>query len=557
MVSNAREIWSNTAFTARIIKGDHGPASIKLISENPIYHNLDAAVTEAEATGKEKNLEKTDAPVNGDSPATQRAGIEPPTPAAAKQAIGPTLNTSMLEAKLSSVRKSTDATPSTLSSISQALKQPASSPQVKGTPTPHQVNSLQAIKVARVNTAGQNQGLSVKGAAKQVVGNATKVSENVAAARPMSALRTAALASLKPGHVTNGNGPETKLIAKRGESPAPNTADNQGQVKPTAAAKQAGSPNLNNKPAAPNKVAAKTPAGTGDGLDNIKILTFEEIMAQKRAKKEAEQAAAAAETPKMRSPRTPITATVSPKSKPNSPQLGSKPSTTNTAAVASPKPNSPQLPNSNPAVELKDTITASKPAVGQGSYNTSQNSPAVVKTTPASIANSVSDQKEMPALSSEAITAKQPATTNTPTTTVNSPANRNSLVGIKRPLEPTEQTMPVAKKIASEELKLSAPRQVVATSTTTKSSPSAAVTTTPVAVPEEKNLKRPLETERSASSNKKRAIEIKEAKLDGDDNDELAQFEAEFGDLEDLEGGDIKDFDEETLMKELEELEDI
>ena len=43
----------------------------------------------------------------------------------------------------------------------------------------------------------------------------------------------------------------------------------------------------------------------------------------------------------------------------------------------------------------------------------------------------------------------------------------------------------------------------------------------------------------------------------GNDDDELADFEAEFGDLDELDNGDIKDFDEESILKELEELENV
>jgi hypothetical protein len=157
--------------------------------------------------------------------------------------------------------------------------------------------------------------------------------------------------------------------------------------------------------------------------------------------------------------------------------------------------------------------------------------------------------------------APQATTPKPPVNNIHS--NGNSQIGIKRPAEPNPLAVqPPMKKAAGEQLS----KNIAMSQKTTpvvKPTPSPAApkinmptTSTPpaeISVLPPASQKRPLDIDEEIKSNKKQAVETTSTVVD--EEDELAQFEAEFGELDGLEGGDMKDFDEESIMKELEELE--
>jgi len=485
-------------------------------------------------TGSEANENKTtdSLPMSNEQATTSAPAAKQPTVVTApvvpavNKTVTPSLNTSLLEEKLNSVKKST---PADAVSSHIGLNVNARTPEAKPAIAIKHPGAAQSPKAAETGL-----GIQLKGsAAKLAVASAAKANATLAnAGKPMSSLRAAALASLKPG-MANAKSPDAKPAVKRGESPAAAIKPTNQQVKGPGAVKQPtphGSPNLNNKQAAANKTNAKSPAGTGNGgLDNIKILTFEEIMAQKRAKKEAEQAAAAAtEIPKTRAlPKRAQTPTAKPASPATAPKLTTeKQNTISPTSAAAPEPSQPK---SVPA------------AVSSSANSTSSDKPPVAKANKAPVAKPVEPNpvevtpKPLQVKPTEPTPAKAvPSEPGLTDVNNNTPANGSNHIGVKRPAEPSELGQPTAKKPAGEQLSVS-------------ESISKVSNTPPAPAPQ----KRPLEAE-EVLSNKKPALEKKESTFD-----ELAQFEAEFGELDDLEAGDIKDFDEESIMKELEELENV
>ncbi|KAH8549178.1 hypothetical protein BGW37DRAFT_123764 [Umbelopsis sp. PMI_123] len=505
-----------------------------------------------------------------------------------KKSAGPTLNTAMLEAKLSNAKKSTigGSAPNNLVTVGNGL---ASHSKTLDGKTPAPIPTSQP-KPATTNIPAPGQGISLKGTAKLALANAAKANANVATGgKPMSALRAAALASVK----SNTNGPakavEAKLGAKRGDSPAaatikqavtqgsPNPNNKQAakqavkqtipakqtvtskqgaaQVSPNSNNKQAAaqsSPNLNNKQTA-KKTNVKSPAGTEGGLDNIKILTFEEIMAQKRAKKEAEQASAStgADNSKTRSPRSIPPRPATPVKQSTPPVPASKPAIT---TIVERMGNTPQLESANKANQKSESVLPSANNAQPG--NPGIQAAAVPTVAPAPVQPIVSPDSIQPVVSPAPIPPViSPATTTTKPPVNNTHSNGNSQIGTKRTAEPSnENIQPPMKKPAVEQVSKKAVGEETSVQKPTVSSnkppstpPSQAEGPATVT-----SQKRGLDASEEAVSNKKQAVE----KTDIDADDELAQFEAEFGELDDLEGGDIKDFDEESIMKELKELEE-
>ncbi|KAI9285130.1 hypothetical protein BC943DRAFT_324555 [Umbelopsis sp. AD052] len=552
------------------MESNPGIGKHRLIIRTHHEQKIDAA--EGETVVENSSKDET---LSGETAVKQAIGTKVPsvqsaTPIA-KKPVGPTLNTAMLEAKLSTAKKTTagDSVPNKLTPAGNGLRSNVK-PQATIPAVPIPMNQAKATTPA--------QGIALKGTAKLSLANAVKSNANgTATGKPMSALRAAALASVK------GN-PSAKIaepVAKRGGPTTPVTVGKQAAVptlvntKPVAPAqgspnnKQAGkpglpakpvvvankqatapaankqpaaqgSPNLNNKQATKKPNAKTSPAGTDDGLQNIKILTFEEIMAQKRAKKVAEQATA---SPKTGSPRP--------------------------AVKAPPKPiaTTVEKTTTTPPVTQVDALNKAnqKPEPVAPSVSRAPPSHPSITTAAAVVPSPVAPVK-----------AVVPQAT-TPKPSVHS--NGNSQIGVKRPAESNPVQPPAKKVAAGEQLsnqkviapaakpipKVIAPTakpipKVIAPTAKpipkviapiAKPTPPAVKNTTsappPAQVPAAPtSQKRPLDIEEEAKSNKKQAV---------DEDDELAQFEAEFGDLEELEGGDIKDFDEESIMKELEELE--
>lgn len=526
-----------------------------------------------------------------------------------QKAHSPSLNTSMLEAKLSDAKKSTPsaATPNQLGVLANIIKSNAKQPGAK--PTTNNGSSVgQSPKLTETGPSG----IALKGSAQAAIVNAAKANDTLtgASGKPMSALRSAALASLKAQ--IHPKAPDAKAAAKLPvATQVTKAANNQGQVKQ---GKQAttphGSPNPNNKQA-----AAKSPAGTGsDNLANIKILTFEEIMAQKRAKKEAEKAAAAASTQSPKRPQTPIASPVgTPKTTP--PQTVAtleKTDTTVEASNAYLKPAGSGSPKAatavggslasttyRPAGTLKANVTTDKAPVSKlvtaatpvPNRNVTERKMPFVNNTAASAAASApaignshigikrsresSDQAlpltKKPAVQVSSVakvatvveSAQTPIITSTPPSekpqnssigvdTVAPPitetANGSSSIGVKRPLELSDEAAPLAKKPAVQASAAVVPSVV-------KSEQAQIITSTP---PMEQSRKQSVQAE-EAINQPNQSIEKKESTVNGsgNDDDELADFEAEFGDLDDLDNGDMKDFDEESILKELEELENV
>lgn len=520
-----------------------------------------------------------------------------------KRPAAPSLNTSMLEAKLNNAKKIVPHGPNaTLNALGNALR-----PSVKATPAlpgSAKIPVPKAAAAAPVKT-GSTPNASANLSAKLALANANKTSQATTnTVKPASALRAAALASAKAGNKVI----ETKSTPTPASKPA---GIQQAQQAKGPAGKQPASPVASNKQAT-NKAGAAAAAAGGGTLDNIKILTFEEIMAQKRAKKEAEKAAAT------KSPTPPQRPQALANKAP--PSGGSpKPQPANVAkaaAIAKPVVEKANTPSPTPTAPV-----ASTPAVAPGSINTikkSANGKAVnvagqTSTQPATSTNNTSTgqvkKPNQPKVNPQIATSQAKAAAN-----ISSPVNNTAHSGTKRPAEGNNQAMPAAKKVAGEELKTS-PKPPVSKAV---SKPATAMVATPqakapaavtpkvptinkqvtteatakvTAVPEKVTTKRPLEADEPISNKKpamekpamvqptsqqppatakpaaseKSAIEKplvptesiqKKQEPSFDADDELAQFEAEFGgDLGELEGGDIQDFDEDSLMKELEELE--
>lgn len=533
---------------------------------------------------------------------------------AIQKAHGPSLNTSMLEAKLSDAKKSTPstATPNQLGVLANIIKSNAKQPGAK--PTTNNGSSVgQSPKLTETGPSG----IALKGSAQAAIVNAAAKANGTltgASGKPMSVLRSAALASLKAQ--LHPKAPDAKAAAKPPvATQVTKAANNQGPVKQ---GKQAttphGSPNPNNKQA-----AAKSPAGTGsDNLANIKILTFEEIMAQKRAKKEAEKAAAAASTQSPKRPQTPIASPVStPKTTP--PQTVAtleKTDTTVEASNAYLKPAGSGSPKAATAVGGILASTTNRPA-GTLKANVTTDKTLVSKLVTAAtpVANRNVTERKMPFVNNTAASAAAPAA-------ASAPAIGNSHIGIKRSREPSDQALPLAKKPAVQVSSVAKVATVVESAqtpiitstpplekpqnssigvdaaappiieTANGSSPvgvkrprelsdeagplvkkpavqaSAAVVPpmvkseqaqTITSTPPMKQLPKQSVQAEEAVNQPNQSIEKKESTVNGSGNndDELAEFEAEFGDLDDLDNGDIKDFDEESILKELEELENV
>jgi hypothetical protein len=509
----------------------------------------------------------------------------------AKKPVGPTLNTAMLEAKLSNAKKSTtgDSVPNKLSPAGNGIR---SNVKPQETMTPVSIPTM--AKATTANAPAQGQGIALKGTAKLALANAVQSNANgTATGKPMSTLRAAALASVKgnpngAAKVAKGKPvaataatttatkptmtagkqavvqtsvhPNTKQVAAQGSPDANNKqASKPGHpAKPVVANKQAtaqtsvnlnnkqpaaqGSPNSNNKQAVKKPNAKLSPAGTDDGLQKIKILTFEEIMAQKRAKKVAEQATASTGSPKTGSPR-PIPARPAPAVKAPTPPVAkpvANPTTVTVEKMATTPPVT-QVDSSNKANQKPESVAppVSKAPPGHSSIQ------AAAVPSPAT------------AIPVKAAVAPQATTPKPPVNNIHS--NGNSQIGIKRPAEPNSPVVqPPMKKLAGESLSNKVKAQQTPAVKPTPSPPAHIVNKNTTATPPAElsappmSRKRPLDIEEEVQGTKKQAVDVTRTV---DEDDELAQFEAEFGELDGLEGGDMKDFDEESIMKELEELE--